>query len=196
MMELTKRQMDIVNAAIRIIARKGYRELTIKNLAKSLALTEAALYRHFESKHELIRGILAYFETLSCRVLQDLRDEDVSPLEKIKSFVLDRYRLFVQNPDLGKVMFSEELFKNDPIFSSDMLSIMHIHRDEIIRYLKEGQVLGILRKDIRNIDIFRIVVGSMRLTITQWNLTNYGFDLIEEGTKLWNTIENMIKEPI
>jgi len=186
--------MDIIEAAIRIIARNGYAELTTKNLAKALNLTEAALYRHFDSKRDLIKGLLDYFETISCGVLQQLKQVDKSPLEKIRDFVLDRYKLFVSNPDLGKVMFSEELFKHDLSFADDMQRIMHAHKDEIIRYLTEGQGIGSVRKDIRKLDIFRIIVGSMRLTITQWNLSGHTFDLVEEGTQLWNTIENLIKE--
>ena len=49
-MDVTKRQMDIVDAAIRIIARKGYRELTTKNLARELKLTEAASIATSETK--------------------------------------------------------------------------------------------------------------------------------------------------
>ena len=64
-MELTPRQDDIVQAAIALIARRGYKFLTTKNLARELKLTEAALYRHFASKDDMIVKILDYFEDLS-----------------------------------------------------------------------------------------------------------------------------------
>ncbi|PKN79019.1 MAG: TetR family transcriptional regulator [Candidatus Cloacimonetes bacterium HGW-Cloacimonetes-1] len=192
-MELTKRQMDIVNAAILIIARMGYKELTTKNLAKQMGLTEAALYRHFDSKNDIVIAVLNYFEMLSMAVIDELNANQCPPLECIKHFVMNRYQLFMDNPDLAKVMFSEEIFKNDPAFAQQMLSIMHLHRDHIMLYVNSAQQRGDVSSDIDPLNLFRIMIGSMRLIISQWNLTGHAFDLRIEGEKLWITIEKMIK---
>ncbi|HPF09236.1 MAG TPA: helix-turn-helix domain-containing protein, partial [Candidatus Cloacimonadota bacterium] len=74
-MDITKRQMEIVQAAIQVIARQGYEKLTTKNLANSLGVTDASLYRHFDSKKDLIKMILCYFEHLSCEVIQQIREQ-------------------------------------------------------------------------------------------------------------------------
>jgi len=41
--------------------------------------------------------------------------------------------------------------------------------------------------------LFRIIVGSMRLIVSQWNMSNCGFDLQAEGKALLETIVNMIE---
>lgn len=192
-MEITKRQMDIVTAAITIIAQKGYEKLTTKNLAAHLELTEAALYRHFDSKHDLIEMILCYFEWRSCQVIQEIKDENLNPTECIRRFVQNRYRMFEEQPDLAQVMFSEELFKNDPSFREQLLSIMHIHRDEVVGYIRDGQQQGEIRADLNPIQLFRIVVGSMRLVVTQWNLSNRVFPLYKEGCETLDTIIKLIE---
>ncbi|MFA7543052.1 MAG: helix-turn-helix domain-containing protein, partial [Candidatus Cloacimonadaceae bacterium] len=46
-MDIKPRQLEIVQAAIQLIARRGYEKLTTKNLAQSLGVSEASLYRHF-----------------------------------------------------------------------------------------------------------------------------------------------------
>ncbi|MDD3283417.1 MAG: helix-turn-helix domain containing protein, partial [Candidatus Cloacimonetes bacterium] len=93
-MDITKRQMEIVKAAIQVIAQQGYEKLTTKKLAQSIGVTDAALYRHFESKKELIRMVLCYFEQVSCEVIQRINSLQISPLEKVSRFVLDRYEVF------------------------------------------------------------------------------------------------------
>jgi len=80
-MELTERQMEIVNAAIHIMASRGYEKLTTKNLATEIGVTEAALYRHFLSKRELVLKVLCYFEHLSCEIIGEIRSSELSPLE-------------------------------------------------------------------------------------------------------------------
>jgi len=192
-MELTARQMNIIEAAIEIIAQMGYEKLTTKNLAAKLKLTEAALYRHFPSKHELVRMVLCYFEQLSCRVIEQIKSEDLSPVERIRKFVTDRYELFTANPDLAMVMFSEELFKSDHAYMTYMQDIMHIHRDHVVGYISEGQKAGEIDPGLKPIHVFRMVVGSMRLIVTQWNLSGHGFDLIIEGGEQLNSIIKLIE---
>ncbi|MEN6446029.1 MAG: TetR/AcrR family transcriptional regulator [Candidatus Cloacimonas sp.] len=191
-MELTVRQKDILKAAIAIIANQGYEKLTIKNLATKIGVTEAALYRHFKSKREIVTMILSYFEELSTRVLNEIYESNNAPLENIRKFVEDRYILFGKNPDLAKVMFSEELFKNDPTFKGQFQCIMHKHKQAMESYLIQAQKDGIIRKDISSLQLFRLIIGSMRFTITQWNLSDGAFDLPTEGSDLFESILKLI----
>jgi TetR/AcrR family transcriptional regulator, fatty acid metabolism regulator protein len=192
-MELTTRQKDIMQAAMQIIARNGYKEFTTKNLARQMQLTEAALYRHFASKNELITTILQYFSSESKQVLDHLHSEESTPMERVKAFVMNRYHTFSSDPDLAQVMFSDELLSHDPSFAKYMQDIMHSHRDEVIQDIKEAQETGIVVKDLDPIQLFRIIIGSMRLLVSQWNFSGHSFDLVPEGEKLFETIKQMIE---
>lgn len=191
-MELTARQQDIINAAINIIARQGFQELTTKRLAEVVGVSEAALYRHFESKTDLIHKILEYFQSLAHQAMGNIHAEIADPLEQVKSFVMNRYKLFMDNPDLAKVMFSEEIFENDRSLAEHNLTIMHIHRDQLIQSIKAAQMKNQIRKDLEAIQLFRIIVGSMRLLVLQWQLGGNKFVLKKEGEKLWQTIKKLI----
>ncbi len=192
-MKLTDRQNELVHAAIHIIANQGYEKLTTKNLAAHIGVTEAALYRHFKSKRDLVTMVLCYFEFLSCRVISDIKSSSCSPLECIKAFVMNRYEMFSDNPDLAKVMFSEELFKNDTAFISQYQSIMHIHKQEMEGFIQKAQSEGTIMPNVTPIHIFRIIIGSMRLIVSQWNMSGGAFDLKAEGKDLIETIIKMIE---
>lgn len=192
-MDITKRQMEIVQAAIKVIAEQGYEKLTTKNLANCLGVSDAAMYKHFDSKRELIHMILNYFQHISNRSIEHINAQDLSPLDSISSFVLSRYELFTADPDLAMVIFSEELFKNDHSFEGNLLTVMHIHRDEVMRYIVQGQEIGQIRTELNPLHLFRIIVGSMRLTVTQWNLSKHAFSLIEEGNSQLQTIIKLIE---
>lgn len=192
-MELTPRQAEILQAAITVIARQGLKDLTTKNLAKQMKLTEAALYRHFASKAELIQQILIYFEELSAQVITEIDSRKRKPLESIRSFVMNRYLLFAARPDLAKVMFSEEFLKTDPSLTNHMQTITHSHMEAIVRYIKKAQAKHEIRKELDPIDVFRIIVGSMRFTVSQWNNSGQSFNLVQTGKKLFETIIKLIE---
>jgi AcrR family transcriptional regulator len=57
---ISDRQIEIIEAAGKILTRSGISGLTIKNLAKEMQFSESAIYRHFTSKEEIIVAMLEY----------------------------------------------------------------------------------------------------------------------------------------
>lgn len=187
MTELTDRQKQILEKAIKIIANDGIQNLTIKNLAKAVGVTEAALYRHYENKHAIMLAVTDLFEEFSTN------KHPGNGIAGIKSFVTDRYKKFAESPELAKVMFSEAIFINNEELSERMRMIMHSHRKEIETMISDGKKSGEINPELDPKSIFRIVVGSMRLLVTQWCYNGYSFDLEKEGKTLWNNLELTIK---
>lgn len=191
---MTERQEQIILTAIALIAREGYKNLTIKKLASELNLSEAALYRHFVNKEDLLLSIMHYFEDISRNVLQELQKTKLNPLEKVHFFIMNRYELFTSNPDLAQVMFSDELFYYDPVFFKQFQKISSNHREVLLNFIEEAQKEGFIQSGINSEQIFTILIGSMRFLITQWNLSGRKFDLVKEGDSLFQTIKNLIAE--
>ena len=54
----TDRQVEIIEAATRRIDQYGIQNLTIKNLASDINVTEPALYRHFKRKDDILLILL------------------------------------------------------------------------------------------------------------------------------------------
>src|SRR5574343_1422896 len=106
--DFTERQIEIMEAATLRIDKFGIQELTIKNLASDLSLSEAALYRHFKSKNEILLGLLTYFiEEMKGRLDVILSNKDRSPSELLKDLFDSQLKTFVQKPSVVSVIFSE-----------------------------------------------------------------------------------------
>src|SRR4051794_10328990 len=54
-----ERRQQIVEAALRVFADKGYAGATIKDIAAEAGVTSGLLYHYFEDKHALLRVIFA-----------------------------------------------------------------------------------------------------------------------------------------
>ncbi|MBD3384360.1 TetR family transcriptional regulator [candidate division KSB1 bacterium] len=193
MKEPTPRQKEIVNVAIRLIAGKGMPYLTIKHIAEEIGISEPAIYRHFDSKHDILMAVLGHFETVSLRIRDQLQRQNGNGLEQIRRFMFDRYALFSDNPDLAKVLFAEEMFMNDEQLAKKILGIMHQHRDLLFNAIQKGQKEKEIRSDIDADHLFHFIVGSMRLLVNRWSFSGFAFDLKHEGSTLWQAVEIMIK---
>jgi AcrR family transcriptional regulator len=52
------RRMEIVRVAMRLFSRRGFRGTTTKEIAQAAGVSEAIIFRHFATKHELYAAIL------------------------------------------------------------------------------------------------------------------------------------------
>jgi AcrR family transcriptional regulator len=192
-MEFSERQQDIIEKALELIATGGIQNLTIKNLAGAIGVSEPALYRHFVNKYAILDAILESFKDTASEVLEEESKYKKSSLEKIENFIMDRYRRAVSNPNMAKVMFSEEIFQDDKRLAAKVLDIMHSHKDKMHKIIVEGQEKGEIRDDFDTLALFRIIFGPVRLLIKQWCLSGNKFDLVKEGGELWNVARTMIQ---
>lgn len=59
-----ERRPQIVRAAVRVIARRGYDGASIQAIAKEAGLSPGLLHHHFGSKAEILHAVLEYLESL------------------------------------------------------------------------------------------------------------------------------------
>jgi TetR/AcrR family transcriptional regulator len=52
------RRRQIVHAAIELFARKGFDGTTTREIAQAAGVSEALIFRHFPTKHDLYRAII------------------------------------------------------------------------------------------------------------------------------------------
>lgn len=190
----TKRQIEIIEAATKRIDEHGIQDLTIKTLAADLNLSEAALYRHFKSKNEILHGLLTYFiGDMKDRLDVLLSNKDRSPSELLKDLFESQLRTFVQKPSVVSVIFSESIFQFNKELSSTVSSMMGLMQNHIEGIVKKGQANGSFNKMVGVSTTATIIMGGMRITVLKWKLSGHKSDLNKDGNKVLSGILKMIE---
>ena len=192
MNNLTERQREILDAAINIISKKGIQNLTIKNLSKKIGFSEPAIYRHFESKMEILLAILSRFESQIHKNKVLLNSETDFPIKQLGLIFKNHFSNFSKKPALASVIFAEEIFQDDKRLSDKIYSIMNFHFELILSIVKNGQKSREIRSDIKAEQLVLIIMGPLRLIIKKWTLSNHSFNLKKEGEKLWKSINILL----
>lgn len=190
---LTPRQEEIIEKSILIIDEKGIQGLTIKNLSKSIGISEPAIYRHFDSKFDILCAILTGFKEQIRQNEQMLAQDKSDPLVKMRQFYMQVLNRFVRRPSLVSVIFSEEIFQNEARLAEKVKEIQ-IMNEEIVMNLLEN--LKQTKQIPENIDaeIFSLMfLGSMRQLVRRWKFSDQNFDLVEKGNLLFNTLIQNLK---
>jgi len=164
--KLKKRQEEILEAALNLLAQGGSYALTIRNLAKVLDITEPALYRHFESKKDLLMALYGFtWQKMESRLLP-LTEKEIDPIEKLTVFLHASFGYLTENRGVNLVLLSEAIHHNDPDLKKAMFALISNFQDLIRKILHQGVAKGALREDMELKIASRLVLGFFQSTVT------------------------------
>ena len=193
--KFTDRQIEIMEAATLRIDQYGIQELTIKNLAADIGLSEAALYRHFKSKNDIMLGLLTYFIfEMKERIAVIISNKEKTPTELLKGIFASQLNTFVQKPAIVSVIFSEGIFQFNKELREKVSTMMELMQTHINAIVKRGQEDGTYRGLIGQATISTIIMGSMRMTVLKWKLSGHKSNLIKDGNTVLNGLLKMIEK--
>lgn len=193
--EFSIRQIEIIEAAALRIDKFGIQELTIKNLASDLSLSEAALYRHFKSKNEILLGLLTHFILEVNEIIADIIDDkEKQPSELLKKVFEALLNIFVEKPSIVSVIFSEGIFQFNKELSEKISTMMSLMQNNINAIITSGQHQGLYAKLTDADVITTIIMGSMRLVVLKWKLSGNQSNLVNDGKNVLNGLLKMLEK--
>ncbi len=185
-----QRQEQIINEAIKIINRKGYSGLSIRELAQNVGISEPAIYRHFHSKEEIILGILDRLVRFGEQIQQKLISIS-DPKEKIKQLVRTHLEFLEKNPQMTSVIFSEDIFEPRDIIKRKITTIVQSRLQTLGQLIDEARQAGEVA-DVPTEDLSTVILGYIRMVVLEWRMANFSFSLQERGERVIHTLEKII----
>ncbi|RYJ51332.1 TetR/AcrR family transcriptional regulator [Flavobacterium petrolei] len=191
-MEISAKQLEIIKAAGRILTASGVSGLTIKELAKEMQFSESAIYRHFESKEEIILALLDFLATNMDERLTASYSKNENQKEQFVRLFQNQYSFFKQNPHFVVAVFSDGLMEESQRINEMIYKIMTVKIKHLKPLLIEGQQSGVFTKAISADDLTHIVMGTFRLQMYKWRMAEFQFDIEIEGNKMIQSILTLI----
>ena len=184
----TKRQIQIIHAAVELIAAGGMSALTMNQIASKINVTEPALYRHFKSKKEILLGVIKLLR----HSRQISATNEKSGWDLVESSMQNRIASFIEMPGLAAIIFSEEIFSGDNDLSLQIKAMMKETQERFIRVMQLAQQEGTIRPDLEAEQIALMVIGSFRFLVTQWHLFENNFDLDKRASALFTDLRKLL----
>jgi TetR/AcrR family transcriptional regulator, fatty acid metabolism regulator protein len=190
--ELSERQLEIIEAAGRILTSSGVSGLTIKNLAKEMKFSESAIYRHFTSKEEIIIAMLTFLaESIDQRLADTIGSSD--PKEKFIAVFREQFRFFNLHPNFVVAVFSDGLMEETQRINDAILNLINIKMKHLMPVIMEGQQKGICTNALTAEELTHIIMGAFKLQMFKWRIANFQFDIIRNGENMIQSILTLIK---
>lgn len=193
--KFTNRQEEIIIAATKRIDKSGIQELTIKNLAADIGLSEAGLYRHFKSKNDILLGVLNYFIFKMNNRLNGIMSEEYdSSSAQLQALFVSQLNAFEENPSIISVVFSEGIFQFNKQLTARVSDMMDVMQSKIELIIQNGQENNEFNKLVGVKSTTTIIMGSMRLIVLKWKLSGHQSNLIKDGNKVLTGLLKMLSK--
>ena len=140
------RAEELMNAALRLFADRGFATVTIQNIAKSVPVNSALIYYYFENKEALFKASLHHAATVAIDNFMELSEPHDTPVEligdwfdnHIKSFEVIRYML--------KVMIDYSVTHEQAKLIKDSVAKFYGFEQEILtENIAQGIQMGLFR---------------------------------------------------
>lgn len=191
--ELSARQKQIIECAIKLIAEEGIQAVTTKKLALAVNVTEPAIYRHFKNKEAIIVGLIKYLHEKTREIFSSfdtVKNKSAIEILEIKSLSLMQF--FYKNVFCAKTTGNPGMF----FPNKEILNEKRIFEREIINIekaiIEQGQKEGDIRADLDSEYLSKIIMGMHFHTIHTWTVSEVKYDLVSEWMKVWEVFKKMI----
>lgn len=190
---ITSRQFEIIEAAGKILTNSGVSGITIKNLAKEMKFSESAIYRHFTSKEEIIIAMLDYLANNIDDRLTEVISDHQTPEEKFTTLFQSQFTFFKLNPHFVVAVFSDGLLEESQRINETISKIMGVKMKHLMPIIKEGQQNDVFTKSITADELVHIVMGTFRLQMFKWRISNFQLDITLMGNTMLQSLLHLIK---
>ena len=134
----------IVEETMKLFNHRGYKSVTMREIANHLGISSRTLYNHFPSKEDIAEEVIdLLFQNVDKGILL-VRNSQSDPVSKLRQVIY---------------LIKNELIAINPLLVRDIgLYVPKLHqkllnrRDEFVQliedYIKQGQVDGLIKKEI------------------------------------------------
>jgi AcrR family transcriptional regulator len=192
-LELTERQLEIIEAAGKILITDGISGLTIKNLANAMKFSESAIYRHFKSKEDIIIKLLEILEdNISIRLPKEINEKNTAEVNLINVFK-SQFHFFEENPHFIIAILSEGLFDETEKIQNAVIKIMTTKSKLLTAIIETGKKNGEFITSVSTPDLLHIIMGTFRIQMLKWKLLKLDINNEIEGNRMIEIVIRLIK---
>ena len=103
------RRDQILQAVVHMLEANPGGKITTANIAKTVGVSEAALYRHFPSKAKMFEGLIEFIEATIFTRINRIRSEHESTLSRIEHAMTLVLTFSEKNPGMCRILTGDAL---------------------------------------------------------------------------------------
>ena len=166
-MEYSDKQLQIIEAAEKLFAAKGFNGTSVRDIAETARINLAMISYYFGSKEKLFEAMFAYRSNFFKLQLESmLQNKELEPMEKMETLI-DQYIVKLTNQQcFHRIMVREQMMNNNEFITSQIHGLKIRNQALIKQLIQEGQDKGVFKNDIDVPLLMMTMIGTVSQLVT------------------------------
>lgn len=179
-----ERQQEIEQAVLDIIAAEGIHGITMARIAARVGVSEAALYRHFRGKLDIMYAtIAAVFDQVMATIVQAAGNGRATV--QLHRVFIAHLQFIEQHPGVARILFSDEIHFNAQELRRELDARVERLLKFITDLLASGVERGELSADLDADAAAALYLGLIQTQLLRWSVSGKRGRLTAGGERLW-----------
>jgi AcrR family transcriptional regulator len=188
------RQKQIKKAVLEIIADEGLHNISTRNLAKRIGLTEGAIFRHFPAKRDIIKGIMDDVVNDLIGALRNIVLSSLKAEEKLFEYLCRNVKYFEENKGIMMLLLSEATYSGDKELKAKLNEIRTEQKRFITKMVKDGMAEGVWDNNVNPEDFALLYTGILITFNVELVLNKDELNINSFCKRMYNLILKSLKE--
>ncbi len=163
------RQEQIKQAVLDIIFSDGLKNLSTRNLARQIGMSEGTIFRHFPTKQDIILSIIKDVQEEFIGSLRYIANSNKEPEQRLQEFICKTVEYLSNKKGITMLLFSEASHNNDVILKNSLMLIFNSQKNLVSKIILDGIAMEKWDGDIPVENIAMLYMGipvSLNIELT------------------------------
>jgi TetR/AcrR family transcriptional regulator, cholesterol catabolism regulator len=184
---------NILDAAAALFRRQGYQATTMRDIAGAVGLSKAGLYHHFQTKEELLTGIVAAGADALLAQLRAVEGSSLSPAGKLREFLRTRMQTIADYQDILTVIWQERPIIDQDTFAT-LAKQLESYRAGTASLIEDARRAGVIRADT-DTHLLMLAIDGMTGWSYLWMRPGQGYSPSDIGEQFWEFLWRGVETP-
>lgn len=186
---------QILTAARELIAAGGVGALTVRGIARKVGVTEAAIYRHVDSKAQVLVMLLEDVRQSVLGTIAQTTAPDLHALDKLEHALQHHLAFIESRRGISFVVIAEAAQFQEPLVRSAGKKLVEDYLTVVEGFIQQGIDSGEVEPSINPSAAATMFFGMIQASVTRWLFDSAAHPLAENVLSLWRLYRTSL-EPV
>lgn len=184
------RRQEILETLARMLEENQGEHITTAGLAKSVGVSEAALYRHFPSKAKMFEGLIEFIEETVLSRINRILAEEADAASRIQQIIFLILGFAGKNPGMTRLMQGDVLVGETARLRVRIAQFFERIETQLRQVLRESEVRNALRQPVP--ETARLLLAVIDGRIAQFVRSGLKNSPVEGWERQWEILNRGI----
>lgn len=179
--------MQIIDAAVEVIAENGYHSSQVSKIAKKAGVADGTIYLYFKNKEDIL---VSLFQEKMGQFIEKIEQETTSRQtaeEKLLTLVETHFEQLSNDHHLA-IVTQLELRQSNKDLRLKINQVLKRYLNIIDQILEEGVEEGLFREGLDRRLVRQMIFGTMDETVTNWVMKEQRYDIVKQAKEVHSLI--------